>query len=143
MPSQRGRAGMTLAEVMIALAITGITIAGTVKGYIYCNTANAKDALYMAANGVALQRLEETRAATWDTSSFPIVDQLTNTFFPDKTVPLDKSSAGDSVVMATVKTDIKDISINPPLRRVRVDCIWLFRGQEVVTNSIETCRVPN
>lgn len=134
---------MTLPEVMVALAITGITIAGTVTGYIYCNTANSKDSLYMAANGLAMQRMEEARAAVWNTSASPIIDQLTNTFFPDKVIPLDKASDGDSVVMATVKTDIKPISDNPPLRRVRVDCIWLFKGSEVVTNSIETCRAPN
>ena len=37
-------------------------------------------------------------------TSFPIVDQLTNTFFPDVVVPLDKSSAGDSVRCARSAT---------------------------------------
>ncbi len=41
---------MTLVEVVVALAITGLTIAGIVTGYIYCSTATIKDALYMAAN---------------------------------------------------------------------------------------------
>ena len=33
---------MTLVEVVIALAITGLTVAGIVAGYIYCMTATVK-----------------------------------------------------------------------------------------------------
>ena len=135
---------MTLVEVIIALAITVVTMAGIVNGYIYCTTANVKESLYMAANARAMERLEEARAAVWD-STYNGVDQLTSTNFPDQTVTLDKSgsASGSGITMATIKTDISQISTTPPLRRIRVDCIWLFKGSEPVTNSIETCRAPD
>jgi hypothetical protein len=135
---------MTLIEVVIALAIAGLTIAGIVTGYIYCSTATVKDALYMAANGRALERIEETRMARWDVSSFPVVDELVPTNFPDQPdVILDMSPTGPGTTTATVKTTITPLSSSPPVRIIHVDCIWLFRGVEPITNSIETCRAPD
>jgi hypothetical protein len=138
----RGAAAMTLVEVVMALAITVMTIAGIVEGYIYCTTATVKEGLYMEANGRALERMEEARAAVWDTASYPAVDQLVATNFPDTVVTLDKNSTGTEVT-ATVKTTIAPISETPPLRRIRVDCVWVFRGTETITTTIETCRAPN
>ena len=57
----RGRAGMTLVEVVIALAITGLTVGGIVAGYIYCTTAAVKVELAQAASARAMERIEETR----------------------------------------------------------------------------------
>lgn len=137
----RNRAGMTLIEVVIALAITGLTVAGIVTGYIYCSTATVKDSLYMAANGRAMERIEETRTAQWDPASG--MDQLVATNFPDVTNTLDMSPSSSAVTMATIKTTISDLTLSPPVRRICVDCIWQFRGGELVTNEIETCRAPD
>ena len=60
---------MTLVEVVIALAITGLTVGGIVAGYIYCTTSAVKAELAQAANARAMERIEETRSAQWDTSS--------------------------------------------------------------------------
>ena len=38
---------------------------------------------------------------------------------------------------------ITDLTANPPLRRIHVDCVWSFRGTQLLTNSIETCRAPD
>lgn len=134
---------MTLIEVVIALAIAGLTVAGIVTGYIYCSTATVKDALYMAANGRAMERIEETRMARWDVSSFPVVDELVPTNFLPQTVTLDMSPTGPGTTTATVNTTITPLSSSPPVRIIHVDCIWLFRGVEPITNSIETCRAPD
>jgi hypothetical protein len=40
-------------------------------------------------------------------------------------------------------TTISQISLTPPIRDVRVDCIWQFRGAEFITNTIETIRAPD
>ena len=80
---------MTLVEVVIALAITTLTLAGIVEGYIYCTTATVKAELVEAASARAMERLEETRSAQWDTASWPVVDQLVATNFPDEVVSLD------------------------------------------------------
>ena len=134
---------MTLIEVVVALAITVLTISGIVSGYIYCSKATVKSALYFTANAQANARMEQVRAARWDTSSYPAVDQLVSTNFPDLAVTLDKVTSGPEATSATVKTTILPISTTPPLRRIRVDCIWLFQGTELITNTIETCRSPD
>jgi len=134
---------MTLIEVMVAMAIAVLMVAGIVTGYIYCSTATVKDSLYMAANARAMERLEETQSAQWDTSISPAVDQLVASNFPPQTVTLNISGSDPNVISATVNTEISQISINPPLRRIHVDCIWQFQGGDFITTSIETCRAPN
>jgi len=142
-PSGFGRAAMTLIEVVVALALAGLIVAGIVSGYIFCLNASEKGALTMAANSRALERIEQTRSAQWDTSVSPAVDQLVGANFPDITVVLDQSGTTTNITAATVRTEITQLSSAPPLRRVRVDCIWQFRGVERVTNSIETYRAPD
>jgi prepilin-type N-terminal cleavage/methylation domain-containing protein len=139
----RGRAGMTLIEVVIALAITGLTVGGIVSGYIYCTTAAVKAELFQAANAKALERLEQTRGAIWDTSSYPVVDQLVASNFPDETVTLDMPGTNAIGTTATIQTTIAQISASPLIRSVHVDCIWQFRGSELITTSVETIRAPN
>jgi len=145
----RGRAGMTLVEVVVALAITGLVVAGIVTGYIFCTASTVKDSLYMAANARAMERIEETRSAIWAPYRAQPVDELVATNFPDKVVTLDLSGSGSDVTSATLKTEISQISpspsspLSPPVRRIRVDCIWQFKGVELITNTIETCRAPD
>ncbi len=134
---------MTLVEVVIALAITGLTVAGIVAGYIFCMTATVKAELIQAANARAMERIEEARSAQWDTSAWPIVDQLVATNFPNKVVSLDMPGTGSGGTSATIETTISQISLTPPVRRIRVDCIWQFRGVELITNTIETMRAPD
>jgi len=139
----RNQSGMTLAEVVIAMAISGVAVAGIIGGYVYCTTSAEKSGLYLAAHARALERIEETRSAKWDTASWPPVDQLVVSNFPSKVVTLDLSGSGVGAVTGTLNTDITLISANPPLKRIRVDCIWTFRQGETITTTIETCRAPD
>lgn len=134
---------MTLAEVVIAMAITGLAVGGIVTGYLYCTNSAEKAGLYLAASARALERIEETRSVKWDTAVSPVVDQLVATNFPSKIVTLDLSGAGVGVVSGTLNTTISNISVNPPLKRIRVDCVWKYRGKETIVTSIETCRAPD
>jgi type II secretory pathway pseudopilin PulG len=134
---------MTLVEVVIALAITGLMVGGIVTGYIYCTTSAVKAELAQAANARAMERLEEARSARWDTSSWPVVDQLVATNFPDEVVSLDMPGTNTVGTSATIQTTISQISLTPPIRRICVDCIWQFRGVELITNTIETIRAPD
>jgi hypothetical protein len=140
---------MTLVEVVIALAITGLMVAGIVSGYIFSNTSTVKDSLYMEANARALERLEQTRGAIWAPNRADPVDELVATNFPDETnVVLDLSASGSAITFATLHTEISQIlpsatlPLSAPVRRVHVDCIWQFKD-ELITNSIETCRAPD
>lgn len=133
---------MTLMEVVVALSITGLAVAGIVSGYSYCTTSAEKAALSLAANARAVERIEEVRSAKWDLSSWPTVDQIVATNFASKVVTLDLSGSGVGATTATIQTDIVQISTNPPLKKIRVDCVWTFKGVPV-TNTIETCRAPD
>jgi type II secretory pathway pseudopilin PulG len=134
---------MTLVEVVVALVITGMAIVGIINGYSYCTNSAQKAALAQAANARAMERLEETRSAKWDTSSWPTVDQVVATNFPTKVVTLDLSGSGVTVSTATLRTEIAQISATPPLKRIRVDCVWNYRGGQIITNSVETFRAPD
>ena len=134
---------MTLVEVVVALAIAGLMVAGIVTGYIFCTTSTVKDSLYMAANASAMERIEEMRSAIWAPYRADPVDELVATNFPDKSVTLDLSGSGSETTSATLKTEISQISLSPPVRRIRVDCIWQFRGGELITNTVETIRAPD
>lgn len=135
----RNESGMTLAEVVIAMVIAGLAVGGIVGGYIYCATSAEKSGLYLAASARAMERLEETRSAIWNKS----VDQVVVSNFPSKDVVLDLSGSGGNAILAKLNTSITQISTVPPLKRIRVDCIWLYKGVESITNTIETCRAPD
>jgi len=140
---RRGRAGMTLVEVIVALAITGLTVGGIVSGYIYCTTAAVKGGLVQAASARAMERIEQIHSARWDTSVYPVVDQLVASNFPNEVVSLDMPGSGAGGTAATIQTTISQISVSPPIRRIRVDCIWNFMGSQAITNTIETIRAPD
>jgi prepilin-type N-terminal cleavage/methylation domain-containing protein len=139
----RGRAGMTLVEVIVALAITGLMVAGIIRGYVYCATSAVRAELAQAANAKAMQRIEEARSIQWSTSSSSAEDRLVATNFPPETVTLNMPGTDTNGTLATIQTTISPISLIPPLKKIRVDCIWQFRGAEWVTNSIETIRAAD
>jgi len=136
-------AAMTLVEVLIAMAISGLAMGAIVGGYYFASVSAEKSSLLLAASAKAMERLEEVRAAKWDTSAYPPIDQLVATNFPDKTVMLDLSGYGTGVTYATNRVQISQISTNPVLKRIHVDCIWAFKSSRLFTNSIETYRAPD
>jgi type II secretory pathway pseudopilin PulG len=134
---------MTIFEVVVALGISGLAVAAIVNGYIFCVTSAEKSALSLSANNRAMQRIEEMRSAKWDISTWPVIDQLVSTNFSNSVVTLDVSGSGSAVTYATNFVTISQISTNPPLKRIRVDCVWNFKGSHLITNTIETCRSPD
>jgi hypothetical protein len=148
-PGRAARAqalGMTLAEVVVALAIAGLTVLSLVGGYIYSMVGAEKAGLLLAANTRALERLEDTHAAIWNVSGWPAVDQLVATNFPTEVVILDLSGQGGGITYGTNYTTITQVSLAPQLRRVRVDCVWRFQAGKfstLLTNTVETLRGPD
>ena len=134
--------GMTLVEVVFALLISSLTLAALVGGYISSTMAAEKASLSLAANTRAIERLEETHAATWNVSTWPAVDELVAANFPTKVVTIDLSGQGAGITYGKLSTTITQISLSPLLRRVRVDCVWQFQGRPF-TNTVETLRGPN
>jgi hypothetical protein len=136
-------AGLTLVEVVVALGISMLAVSAIVIGYLFGIGSAQRSALGLAAGAKALERVEQVRCAKWDLSSWPAVDQLVASNFTTEVVALGSSGAANAMVYGTNFIVISQISANPPLKRIRVDCVWNFRGLQLVTNTIETCRAPD
>ena len=95
-PSQ---AGFTLAEVCVATVIAAMTVAGIIQGYTQSTKRAEWSAYSLAAQALAAQRLEQTRACRWDTETG--VDQLVAGNFPSQTVLLDIPVVGTNGFYAT------------------------------------------
>jgi len=134
----------TLAEVVIAMAITVMSLAGVIMGYILAIRQAEWSAYSLAAQSLATQRLEQTRAAKWDPRASPPVDEVVANNFP--TVPtnvLDMPVSGTNMAYATNFTTISDVTNGGyPLKLIRVDCVWSFR-ERVFSNTIATYRAPD
>jgi len=138
--------GMTLAEVVVALAIASLMVASVVGGYTYSTVSSEKARLSLAANTRALERLEDTHGAIWNVSGWPAVDQLVPTNFPPEVVIIHLAGQGAGITYGTNYTTITQVSLTPQLRRIRVDCVWGFQGGKfsaLFTNTVETLRGPD
>src|SRR5271167_4571891 len=94
------RSAFALTEVVISIAIAGLTFAGVLYGYVL-STDKAKWSGYsLAAQSLAAQYVEQARAAVWTPQTWPPVDELgtTNYMAVD---PLDAAGPGPQQVLAT------------------------------------------
>ena len=140
---QRSSAGMTLAETVVSIGIAAVMISGTINGYILSTHRAEWSAQSLAAHALALQRLEQIRSAKWDTAAFPGVDNVTSANFPDTTNLLELPISGTNVVNATLRTAITTLSSNPPLKMIRIDCIWRYLSHGTFTNTVISYRAPD
>jgi hypothetical protein len=148
---RRGRSrieAFTLAEVAIALAISALMFGGIVMGFIQSAQRAEWSAYDLSAHSLALQGIEQARAATWDPMAPSPIDNCTQTNFPTvKTNILDVPISGSNTTYATNTWTITMVSTNPyPLKMIRVDCTWSLRRSginKVFTNTVATLRAPN
>jgi type II secretory pathway pseudopilin PulG len=134
---------LTLAEVVISLAILGLAMAGMLAGYLFSANRAEWSAYSLAAQSLAMQRLEQTRAARWDPwDTQGNTDDVVIANFPVTREILDIPQIGTNKVYATNFTTIKLISTNPPCKMIKVDCVWNFMGRRNFTNTVATYRAP-
>lgn len=143
MNAKSGVRGFTLPEVVISLAISVIAFSGII--YAYINTAERAEwsAYSLAAQSLAMQRIEQARAAKWDPLGYPAVDDLIAANFTNEINILDIPISKKNIVYATNITAITVISTNPPLKMIRSDCVWNFMGRRNFTNTVITYRGPD
>jgi len=125
--------------MMIAALVIGVTI----NGYVSAATRAERSAYSLAAHSLALQRIEQVRSAKWDPGTFPPTDEVVQSNFPVVTNILDIPVSGTNLVYATNYTTISTVSVSPPLRMIRVDCLWTFMNRKISTNTIITYRAPD
>src|SRR5215510_10096499 len=96
--------GMTLVETLVSMVIVALTITATINGYILSANRAEWSAQSLAAHSLAMQRLEQVRAATWNMTGETPVDFLTDANFPTTKTALDIPMSGSNVVTATIYT---------------------------------------
>jgi hypothetical protein len=135
--------GLSLCEIVISLALTSLSIAAIIDGYVVCAKQAETSALHLAAQAQALERLEQIRAAKWDPNADPpgSGDEIWATNFPPVTNVLDIPSRNVQRI-ATNITTVRVISTTPPLKAIKIETIWAWNGR-LYTNSIATYRGPD
>lgn len=159
---KRQTSAFTLAEVVMALAIVGLIFGGILTA----NDQSAKRAEWsgysLAAQALAIQQLEQSRASVWDDSVSK--NELTNlnllawTYNTSTRVGkgyswanLDLPISGTNVIRATnyvTVTMLTNVTGAPAvkLQMVQVDTVWRFRffgGNRLCTNTIVTYYAPD
>ena len=136
--------GFTLLEALIAVVILSITISAAIYGYLESSRVAEFSSYSLAANNLAMQKIEQTRACKWDTQASPAVDELVPSNFPAEIELLDVPVVGTNATFATNFTTITEVSKNPPLKLIRADCVWaLMQDGQLYTNSFHVYRSPD
>ena len=153
--------GFTLAEVVITVAISALLFGGIITAYIQSAYKAEWSGYSLAAQALAIQQLEQARAAKWDTQDTPVVTEITNlnliswgysagVWSGYSTNVLDLPVSGTNVVMVTNYTKVSPITISAvPLvtvYMVRVDTVWPFirSGRTVFfTNTVASYYAPD
>lgn len=134
--------GITIVEAMMAIVIGGLMMAGVTNGFITAMRQAEWSSYSLAANSLALQKLEQTRSAKWDRFAATPTDEVVSSNFPPDIQVLDVPISKTNVLYATNFTSISVISSNPPLKLIRVDCVWKFMSRGLFTNTVATYRAP-
>ena len=133
----------TLLEVVISLAILGISLSAILTLYVRSAQRADWSGYSVSAQMMALSGLEQCRAAKYDPHGSPPTDALVSTNFPFQVDVLDPGTANAITSYGTNTTTISTISTNPALKLVRVNCTWTYPGRGVFTNSVLTYRAAN
>lgn len=134
---------MTLAEVVMSMAITAMVVCGSINGYIFAAYEAEWSAYSLAAQSLANQRLEQVRAAKWDMAAFPPVDLVQSSNFPPRVDILDVPLSGTNIVYATTFTTITPVSSTPPYKLVSIQTVWTFVKHGTFTNTVISYRAPD
>lgn len=147
-PARPGsRLGFTLTEVLMASLLGAITIGGVVYGFIQSAQRAEWSAYHLAAQNLAVQRVEQARAAKWDPLAFPPVDELAAANFPELIHILDVPLVAGQTSYATNRVVITQTSTNPAIKMIHVEVTWKLgsgnQGDRIYTNTVVTFRAAD
>ena len=168
-PNERRRklAGMSLVEVVLALAIVSLIFGGTIDAYVQSSKRIEWSGYSMAAQALAQETVEQAKAGLWDPAENPPINEVTNlnllpysihytstatnqTWTGYNTNILDVPYSGTNYVVATNFVTITEININGYAnvlgQVIRVDCVWPFgfrAGSPCFTNTVCTLMAPD
>jgi len=137
------RAAFTLAELLIAIALLAMVMAGAIYGFAQANRIAEWSSMSQAAQSYALQGLEQVRSAKWDLWANPIVDVMPAPANFTQSDIMDIPVSG-APYYVTDYIKLIQISTSPQVREVWSQCVWTFplTGQ-LFTNTVITYRAPD
>jgi hypothetical protein len=162
----RGAAGMTLVEVVMALAIVVLVFGTIIEGYVQSGKMTEWSGYSLAAQSVGAQVLEQAKSAAWDPAAgkceltnFPLTAATLLTaggawinYSGYLTNILDVPWKGNNFVVVTNFVNFKLVTLagntNVQLIQVRVDTVWPFNAwgkftPRVYTNTVCTYLAPD
>jgi prepilin-type N-terminal cleavage/methylation domain-containing protein len=141
--------GFTLVEVVMCIAVVTLIFGGIITGYVQTGYRAEWSGYSLAAQALAIQQLEQARAAKWDTLDQPVADEITNIFRVTSTT-LDLPISGTNAVWATnyCTVSLIAISTNPAVSvyMVKVDTVWPFLRKglnQYFTNTVAAYYAPD
>jgi prepilin-type N-terminal cleavage/methylation domain-containing protein len=144
---QNRESGFTLPEVVMSLAVAALAFGGVIYGYALTTDHAEWSSYSLAAHSLAMQGIEQARAAKWDPQAWPPVDELGTTNF-SQVLTLDVPVAGGNATLATNFISVTTVSTYPPLRQLRTDCVWSLSyrrdsNRGPFTNTVITLRAAD
>jgi hypothetical protein len=144
--SQRRTLGFTLTEVVISVGLAALTFTGVIYGYALTSDQAQWSACSLAAQSLAVEGVEQARAAKWDPQAWPQIDELGITNY-SQVSPLSVPVAKGNIMFATNYISITTVSAVPPVRELHSDCVWRMlngsRTRGLFTNTVVTLRAPD
>ena len=134
--------GVTVLEIVVAMLIVTFCVTAIVNSYVVCARQADRVAYSLAAQSLALGRMDQVRAAKWDLLNTPAIDEVVSTNFNPKFETLDLPLQ-NKTVYATNYTYISYVMTNPPLKKIQVDCVYVWMNGKYMTNTIITYRGPD
>jgi len=135
--------GFALSEVVISIAVSALSVAAVVSSSVLSARSADWISHATAADAAAGARMEQTRAAKWDTAASPVIDELLNSNFPTQVVPLYVPVVGGAMLYGTNRVTITQVADAPPLKMVQVECVWSLPQRGPFTNSVVMYRSPD
>ena len=141
---QKASAAFTLVEVVMAIAIMALVMAGMIYGYVQTNNRAVWSCMSLAAQSYADNAVEQARAAQWDYFRTPTneIQQLPSLKYVTNTMLIGSSGWQTNVVTTLTISNITTAGV--PLYQFRADCVWSFPHTGAkFTNSAITQRAPD
>jgi len=138
----RHAAAFTLMEIVISMTILVLVFHGILKAYTMACQRSEWSAHSLAAQSLAAQHVEAMRAAQWDPLNATPVDEGGLMSYRTNDL-LDIVGTSKTPIYATSIVAVTTVSLNPPLRQIRADCIWTYKPRGLFTNTVITLRAPD
>ena len=135
---------MTLAEVLIAIAIFALVFGSVLTGLTQARYRANWASLNLEAAKFAEQRYEQIQNASWEPTASPAVDEVISNNFPTTTANLmDYTARRFLIATNTVRIDALPNASNPQYKVITCTIVWRYRGRGPFTNTIASIRAPD